>query len=391
MSTPFVHAFHDAVSLTVRVEESLYTEVSNHLIMVDYAAVGASPPTPWGWEVWSRFEPNEQALLKDLHCVLIHGLALQEYWLGHAGPVANWDELLDAVAAIPDNDLRRLVAESMLSGIQYYHQEMTPQPRIDVLLPNDADSLTADYLLRDAILLKKMAAANHLSWGVSNDRLDDVLAMVLNPENLRSGIYRLLAALRTHGSEEACLTTQRQRRTWIQHARGRIRNQQWMNASSAIEALTGRKPPVAEVNRVNLDEARELTLIPCSHLGSSQRVATIDSNHIVMFEPSASLKTGTATDQPILAEAVNLLRVITDGPAFSLVQSLANGEEKYALQLADDAQIHQSTVSRHLAMLERAGAVEVRPEGKAKYYRLNSHRIQKALTVVSQAMIPDVE
>lgn len=434
MSRPVVPAFHETASLTVRVERSLYAEVSNHLIMVDYAAVGASPPTPWGWEVWSRFEPEEKELLEDLHCVLIHGLALQEYWLRHAAPdvstgsgavhlpldqplegrqapllptntmaaqresipgdvapAANWDEVLDAVATIPDDDLHRLIAESMISGIQYYRQAMASQSRIDALLPQEVDRLTIEDLLTDMFLLRSMAIANHLSWGVSEDRLDSILAMVLNPTDLRCGLYQLLTALRRHGSEEACQATRHRHNAWIQHAKGTIRNQGWTHATIAVEALTGRKPPIAEVNRVNLDEASELILIPCSYLGSSQRIATIGTSHVVMFEPSSALRIGTATDQPVLSEAVHLLRAITDGPAFSLVQSLAMGDEKYALQLADDAKIHQSTVSRHLAILERAGAVEVRPEGKAKYYRLDTERIRQALTTVGQALTPDSE
>ncbi|MCO5218805.1 MAG: helix-turn-helix domain-containing protein [Thermomicrobiales bacterium] len=388
---PFINAFQETSSLSVRAEVSLHAEVSNHLIMVDYAAVDAPSPTPWAWDVWSRFTEQERSLLKDLHCVLIHGLMLQEYWFKRAVPVSTWDELLLSVEVIGDTDLERLVAESMVSGIQYYRQEMTPQSRIDDLLPDTPDDLTANGLLADPDLFYSVAAANHLSWGVPEDHLNEVLEMVLHPGALRQAVYRLLEALRKHGSEEACLNTDSKHSSWLQNAVTMMRSMAWHDASSAIEDLTGRRPPTVEAQRVNLETARDLVLIPCSHLGSSQRITTIGSHHIVMFEPSLSIKAGLATDQPTLSEAVSLLRAITESPAFSLVQSLASGDEKYALQLADDAQVHQSTVSRHLAMLERAGAVEVRPEGKAKYYRLNSSRIRKALTIVGQALTADAE
>lgn len=389
--TPVIPAFHETAPLTVRVETSLYAEVSNHLIMVDYAAVGAAAPTPWAWEVWSRFEETERTLMRDLHCVLIHGLALQEYWFNHAEPVSTWADLLHSVEAIADNDLQCLVAESMVSGIRYYLQEMTPQPQIDALLPSNPEKLSVDELLSDPELLKSTAAANHLSWGVSQDRLGDVLAVVLNPDNLRSALLLLLEALRKRGSENACEAARPTHNAWMRSAQTTIRGNQWTNAIDAAKALTGRKPPVAEVNRVDLHEARELVLIPCSHLGSSQRLTRAGSRHIIMFEPSATISTSRATDQPALSEAVNLMRAITDSSAFSLVQSLANGDEKYALQIADETQVHQSTVSRHLAMLERSGAVEVRPQGKAKYYRLDTDRIRNAIAVIQQTLIPDAD
>lgn len=390
MNTPVVRAFHDTVQpLTVRVETSLYAEVSNHLMMVDYASVNAPTPTPWAWEVWSRFDEPERDILRDLRCVLIHGLALQKFWLNLVEPATTWAELEQGILDASEADLMNLVADSVASGITYYREEMTPQPEIDDLLPPDPERITPRDLLASPDLLRSALRADLISWNVHRDRLDSVLDLVLNPETFRKSVLQLLGALWRHGSEQAWSESDLMHRAWLMQARITIRNHHWSSATEAVETLTGRKPPVAEAKRVRLDQAQNLVLIPCSHLGSSQRITTVGGCHIVMFEPTRSLTTGTATDQPMLSEAVNLLRVITDGPAFSLVQSLAMGDEKYALQLANDAQIHQSTVSRHLAMLERAGAVEMRPEGKAKYYRLDVDRIRSALAVISQALMPD--
>ncbi|MCA9833829.1 MAG: helix-turn-helix transcriptional regulator [Thermomicrobiales bacterium] len=392
MSTPFIHAFHDTSQpLSIRVERSLYTEVSNHLMMVDYASVNAPTPTPWAWEVWSQFDEYARELLCDLRCVLIHGLALQEFWLGRQEAGTSWGDLENAIASTSSDDLRQFVADSVVSGINYYRDEMPPLQRVDDLLPPDSERMTSRDLLRDDSLLRSTLQADLVSWNVPDDRLDHVLDLVLTPDTFRYSLLQLLRALWRCGSEQAWTESEAIYRPWLAQARIAIRNHQWANARDAVETITGRKPAEAEAKRVDLDAAHDVVLIPCSHLGSSQRITTVGSRHIVMFEPSRSAVIGTATDQPVLSEAVNLLRAITDGPAFSLVQSLALGDEKYALQLADDAQIHQSTVSRHLAMLERAGAVEVRPEGKAKYYRLDTDRIRTALTVISQAITLDTE
>lgn len=394
--TPIVHAFHDAArALSVHVGTSLYAEVSNHLIMVDYAAVDAPTPTPWAWDVWSRFNEPEREILRNLRCVLIHGLALQEYWFNRADTAitasTTWEELLNCIATMADQELLELVAGSVVSGIHYYRQEMAAREEIDAILPPNAEHLTANDLLSNPDLLQAATQADLMSWGVPRDRLDRVLSIVLDPHALRTHLTQLLNALWHRGSEAAYREARPIHNAWLAHARTIIRDHQWTSASDALEALTGRKPPEAEVERVMLGDARELVLIPCSHLGSSQRITTVGSLHVVMFEPSTSVTTSIATDQPLLSEAVSMMRAITDGPAFSLVQALARGDERYALQIAEDAGVHQSTVSRHLAELVRAGAVSVRPQGKAKYYRLNVDRIRKAQALVQQALMPDDE
>ena len=55
----------------------------------------------------------------------------------------------------------------------------------------------------------------------------------------------------------------------------------------------------------------------------------------------------------------------------ALVEALREGEQPVN-ELVDRVRIQQSGVSRHLAILFRAGLVDVRPEGQQRFYSLRA-------------------
>lgn len=58
-----------------------------------------------------------------------------------------------------------------------------------------------------------------------------------------------------------------------------------------------------------------------------------------------------------------------------LFRVLADGRERTVGQIAEAAELGQSTTSEHLAVLKRGGLVESRREGKEVYYRPDRSRI----------------
>jgi len=54
---------------------------------------------------------------------------------------------------------------------------------------------------------------------------------------------------------------------------------------------------------------------------------------------------------------------------------LLSAGELYAQEVVGRLGIAQSAVSRHLALLERAGVIRVRPHGGMKYYAVNCERM----------------
>jgi len=73
-------------------------------------------------------------------------------------------------------------------------------------------------------------------------------------------------------------------------------------------------------------------------------------------------------------ELLDGLRALGDANRLRIVDLLAGGE-LYAQEIVGRLGIAQSAVSRHLALLERAGLVKVRPRGGMKYYAIDCGRL----------------
>ncbi len=70
---------------------------------------------------------------------------------------------------------------------------------------------------------------------------------------------------------------------------------------------------------------------------------------------------GSAID---IGEAVKILRSISDGGWYTYTEIVKRAGVSY------------STVSKYIPFLERAGLVEVKPQGKAKYVRITEKGLQ---------------
>jgi DNA-binding transcriptional ArsR family regulator len=64
-------------------------------------------------------------------------------------------------------------------------------------------------------------------------------------------------------------------------------------------------------------------------------------------------------------------------------------EWRSVTDIADHMEVTQPTVSHHLAVLRDADLVDIRPEGKQTYYRLNQKRIVSCCGVLSQTFAPE--
>ena len=72
---------------------------------------------------------------------------------------------------------------------------------------------------------------------------------------------------------------------------------------------------------------------------------------------------------------------LADPTRRSLVEALRGGELPVT-DLVRGADVHQSGVSRHLRILERAGFVHVRPDGPRRYYSLRAEPFRELETWV---------
>jgi DNA-binding transcriptional ArsR family regulator len=71
---------------------------------------------------------------------------------------------------------------------------------------------------------------------------------------------------------------------------------------------------------------------------------------------------------------------LSDGTRRSMIHALARGETRSAGELGRQFRSAQPTISRHLRVLERAGLIERRVEGRIHRFRLRREALHEAQT-----------
>jgi DNA-binding transcriptional ArsR family regulator len=96
------------------------------------------------------------------------------------------------------------------------------------------------------------------------------------------------------------------------------------------------------------------------------------------------------TGQPVQGDAdiAPIGALIGDPTRARILTALTDGRALPASRLAAEAGVAPSTVSEHLARLLAAGLVTMRPEGRARFYRLASSEVADALEAISRISPP---
>lgn len=71
-------------------------------------------------------------------------------------------------------------------------------------------------------------------------------------------------------------------------------------------------------------------------------------------------------------------QALADGTRRAMIHALARGDARSAGELGDQFDSAQPTISKHLKVLERAGLVERRIEGRIHRFRLRRKPLQEA-------------
>jgi len=166
----------------------------------------------------------------------------------------------------------------------------------------------------------------------------------------------------------------------------------------AFADLTGSRPPAPLVAR--LAEVDRVAFCPSAHLRSFVSYILYPPDLVVFFAaPELLARRGIAdpshperapggpTGGPIITAVsaappgdldndalLESLRALADPTRLRILDLLGDGE-LYAQEIVGRLGIAQSAVSRHLAMLERAGLVTVRPRRGSKFYGLVPERL----------------
>ncbi len=165
----------------------------------------------------------------------------------------------------------------------------------------------------------------------------------------------------------------------------------------AFADLTGSRLPSPLLTGLN--EIAAVTFCPSAHLGSFVSYIRYPPDLIVFFgAPDWIGRSGAASrlehaDAPVRGNGVTITPAMTDDDLLDGLRALADPnrlriiellgqDELYAQEIVGRLGIAQSAVSRHLALLERAGLVLVQPRRGMKYYRISGDR----LTAVADAV-----
>jgi DNA-binding transcriptional ArsR family regulator len=142
------------------------------------------------------------------------------------------------------------------------------------------------------------------------------------------------------------------------------------------------------------NSVEQVTFCPTYHLGSFISYTVYSPDLIVYFSApdfiqrlrpanghNGSVAVEERQEAPSRGQSMDTeevlegLRALGDANRLRVIDLLAGGE-LYAQEIVGRLGIAQSAVSRHLALLERAGLVRVRPRGGMKYYAVDFERLE---------------
>jgi DNA-binding transcriptional ArsR family regulator len=224
----------------------------------------------------------------------------------------------------------------------------------------------------------------YLEPALTTALIDDVLDLIRNPQILKERTIDLIA-----GVWDQVLGAEFERHLPdLQEAVARASRTNVTGFAPTFVELTENRLPSALVAGVHDVEC--VTFVPSYHLGPFVSYTVYSPDLVVYF--SAPLYLGRSGNGPTKEsnhvamvveatcpsltadEVLDSLRALSDPNRMRIIELLSAGE-LYAQEIVGRLGIAQSAVSRHLALLERASVIRVRPHGGMKYYALNCDRM----------------
>ena len=217
---------------------------------------------------------------------------------------------------------------------------------------------------------------------------DEVMDLLNNPELLKTRTVRLIQGIWDAGYAAEYT----ERLPALREAAALATGTAGFGFALAFVELTGNRMPSTLISGANSVE--HVTFCPTYHLGSFISYTVYSPDLIVYFSapdfiqrlrpdfgPNGSAPTGEKAEAPPqnvameTEEVLESLRALGDANRLRVIDLLTGGE-LYAQEIVGRLGIAQSAVSRHLALLERAGLVRVRPRGGMKYYAIDFVRLE---------------
>ncbi len=228
-----------------------------------------------------------------------------------------------------------------------------------------------------------------LAPALTSARIDDVLALIRNPEDLKSSTINMYEGVWTHVYRE-----ERALQLSVLEAAAEIGDHVFERGfPQAFISLTGQRVPSV------LDQPppsiTRVVFCPSAHLGNFVSYIAYEPDLIVYFSApnllsrnanGSSATKAARSDQNFPAlereELLETARALGDPTRLRIVDLLLDGE-LYAQEIVSRLGVAQSAASRHLSQLERAGIVSVNARRGSKYYAVNAERLDALAAAIS--------
>ncbi|MFZ5813865.1 MAG: ArsR/SmtB family transcription factor [Bacillota bacterium] len=357
---------------------SLPANLATALLLVDYACHGTATPTPWPATAAERLSAPGRERLELLRAVLAHGWVLRTWLIRRLEPAhpaqRSWPELRRWLAGRSEREVAALVSLGIRAGLLW---EAPPGsgPAVDEALADPARRVDG---------LRRVLQG----WKVADP--EQALALALNPIQFQAELLALLDELWESGfrpgweAAEQDLAASAAALASLTPGLVAARS-----ARALVTELTGLEPtgPWA----ATLDRAPSLLFIPTLHLGRFLAIAPEEDLCLVLYEPAALRERGSGGAVPglhlwELADLGEALIALGDANRLAILNLLSARGTLYGQQIVEQTGVHQSTVSRNLALLERGGLVAVRREGNMKRYSLNRPRVHEICRLLTGAL-----
>jgi len=134
--------------------------------------------------------------------------------------------------------------------------------------------------------------------------------------------------------------------------------------------VTGRTllPRTQDLIQEHLERVERVIFSPCAHLGLYFHLTMCYPVLVVAFNYRTT--PAQASDGTITAELFPPLKALADESRLHIL-SLLQAREMYAQEIVEAVDLSQSTVSRHLQLLERTELITSRQARGMKFYSIN--------------------
>lgn len=223
---------------------------------------------------------------------------------------------------------------------------------------------------------------------ITRANIDEAAAIITSPEELKHRTLTLLDGFWRGFYQEDF------ERSLPDLQRAVRRAQQRAHPIVQIEfsELTGHRLP-DEIAQ-HLTAVERVTFCPSNHLGAFIQYIFYQPELILYFNPDAVLQAAPPTrrrdlpqgldDRPLDdVEALSGFKAVADPTRLRIIEMLQD-REHYAQEIVGRLGISQSAVSRHLATLESANLVTVRPLQGMKYYAVDRDYLRKLAAYLEQ-------